>query len=359
MRVFVIGGITLSRKHPKYRGRLSMTSKLMEEIGRRLVLHRHELLVCSPHVGSADRDAVRGAAPLLKKVKEARIEFHTPLLEETQKELQLLIRFLPPKKIKTFHYPVSADEHGTPNFTYTWLLSQLSAMARSQVVLTCGGRLDGAASLLLPIAESQRKNILPLTFLGGAAAQSFERQRNELTARLGNDVSALQNKALLDKAVALIDTLPGTQITGTQRTVPIRVFLSYPTTRKNDADNVESLLRSRGCEVYRDKLDFEAGRSIQGEIREYIHRASIFVAIWCQDYACSPWCFDEIDLALVRHKDGRMTPWILCFDDTPIIPPLARGLPYYQVPGRRELETTLLKLLRQAKDKIEDSKGKH
>jgi len=61
-------------------------------------------------------------------------------------------------------------------------------------------------------------------------------------------------------------------------------------------------------------------------------------------------CFDtatvaEIEMALARHKDGHMTLWILCFDSTPMIPPAARPLAYYQISGRRDLERTIRDLI--------------
>jgi hypothetical protein len=349
MKVLVVGGTVLKREDSRYESHLSLVRKVGKVLGQAVVSRRHDLLICSPHKGSVDREAALGAAAILSGSRKALIEFHTPELEETQQELKRLTHSLPSHKFKVFRYPISADEGGCPNQTYTWLLSQFNAMSRAQVVLSFGGRVDGAASLLLPIAESQRKSVLPLTFLGGAAAQSFERQRNELTVRLGDDISLLQDKRYLKQAVSLIDSLPNRYLPGAERSEPIRVFVSYPTHRKIDADAVELLLTQYGCEVYRDRVNFEAGRSIQGEIREYIHRANIFVAIWCQEYACSPWCFDEIEIALIRHKDHRMIPWILCFDKTPIIPRDARDLPFYEITSRIELEETLLKLLKQAR----------
>jgi hypothetical protein len=103
--------------------------------------------------------------------------------------------------------------------------------------------------------------------------------------------------------------------------------------------------------VYRDERDFGAGRSLPGEITESIHRANVFVAIWCREYACSPWCFDELELAIKRGK----TLWLLCVDETRIAPPAARNLISYPARNREELERHILTLLEQirlpAKDK--------
>jgi hypothetical protein len=340
MKVFVIGGAVTRPNDPKYKAHTVVLRKSMQEVGRTLIRRGHDLLICSPHRGSADIEAFRGAANAFTPAKRSCVEFHSPDLEDTQRELNLLIRSLPQDRIKRFIHPVSADDRGRPNLMYSWLLSQMSALARCQVILALGGRTDGSASLLLPIAEAQQKQILPLTFLGGAASQSFERQRNLLASRLADKIIFLHDKNRVAEAVKLLNALPQ-QTAAIDRRSPVRVFLSYPNTRKNDADTVESLLLTFGCEVFRDKQTFGAGRSIVGEISEYVHAANVFVAIWCQEYACSPWCFDEIEMALARHKDGHMTLWILCFDSTPMIPPAARPLAYYQISGRRELERTI------------------
>jgi hypothetical protein len=344
MKVFVIGGAVSRPNDANYKAQAAILRKSMQEVGRTLIRRGHDVLICSPHRGSADIEAFHGAAKAFAAVRRSSLEFHAPDLEDTQRELNLLIRSLPQHRVKRFIHPVSADDRGRPNLMYSWLLSQMSALARCQIVLALGGRTDGSASLLLPIAEAQQKHILPLTFLGGAATQSFERQRNELASRLGDKIVLLHDKNLVPEAVKLIDTLPQ-RASSTDRQAPVRAFLSYPNTRKNDADTVESLLLTYGCDVFRDKQTFGAGRSIVGEIREYIHAASIFVAIWCQEYACSPWCFDEMEMALARHRDGRMTLWILCFDGTPMMPPAARPLAYYQISGRRELEHTIRGLI--------------
>jgi TIR domain len=98
--------------------------------------------------------------------------------------------------------------------------------------------------------------------------------------------------------------------------------------------------------VYRDEEAFGAGESTTAEIRDHLHRATVFVAVWCKEYACSPWCFDEIELAISRHKEGKLELWILCVDETRIVPPAARELTAFHTRTRTELESVILKLLR-------------
>jgi hypothetical protein len=107
------------------------------------------------------------------------------------------------------------------------------------------------------------------------------------------------------------------------------------------------LLLRKGCEVFRDEESFGAGQSIPGEIKEHIHRANVFIGIWCKEYACSPWCFDELELAIARNKANGLALWILRVDDTRILPPAARDLTSYHAHNREALERILLKLLAQ------------
>jgi hypothetical protein len=345
MKVFVIGGSCVPNGHQDFTAQLATLEDSMLRIGRSLIRAGHDLLVCSPFPGAADVDAVRGAAEVFAERDGPVVEFHTPNLPAAKEKLTEFTRLLPVDRVRPFFHPVSADEHGEPQLTYTWLLSQMSALDRCQVVLAVGGKLNGSSSLLLPVAENQRKLVLPLTFLGGAAAQSFERRRYELMDHLGDGIVSLQDPRRVDEAVALIETLPQIQISRTERPGPLRVFLSYPNSRPIEADIVEMMLRRKGCEVYRDEENFGAGRSIPGEIREHIHAANVFVAIWCKEYACSPWCFDELELAIKRSGANGLTLWILCVDDTRIVPPAARDLTSYHAQTRDAIERTLLKLL--------------
>ena len=54
-----------------------------------------------------------------------------------------------------------------------------------------------------------------------------------------------------------------------------------------------------------------------------------------------------MELALNRHAEGRLMIWMLCSDETRIVPPKARPLIRYAAHTRQELEGMLLKLLDQ------------
>jgi len=343
MKVFVIGGTTVPRDSDKYPQELKVLEKTMSRLGKRLIGVGHELLVCSPYSGSADLEVVRGAAQSTRVGKGAKVEFHHPHTESITEEVLRLKKKLSIGKAKSFFHLPPAD-NSPDALRYAWLLAQISAMDRSHAIMAVGGKLTGAASLLLALAEEKRKHILPLTFLGGAAEQSFFRQQFALKDRLRNRVAILSEFERVERAVSLLGDLARPQDTSEKREVR-RFFISYPRSRPQEADFVEMILRRRNQIVFRDDQDFRAGQPVPTEIDQHLYQADVFVAIWCKEYACSPWCFDELDLALKRHKEGRLTLWLLCVDDTRVVPPAARELLNYPISSRRDLEGTVLNLL--------------
>ncbi len=126
---------------------------------------------------------------------------------------------------------------------------------------------------------------------------------------------------------------------------PPNFFISYPRARPGEADHIEALLRCRNLEVFRDESNFGAGHAIPKQIEEAIYAANVFIAVWCAEYACSPWCFDEFELALNRLDSGKIKLWIICTDGTRIVPTRARNLHYYTVSSRQEIEGRILNLL--------------
>lgn len=77
-----------------------------------------------------------------------------------------------------------------------------------------------------------------------------------------------------------------------------KIFISYARRRPCEADYIETLLRRRGVSVFRDESEFGAGKEIPVQIEENIYKSNTFIAVYCAEYACSPWCYDELELAL-------------------------------------------------------------
>lgn len=349
MKCFILGGVTEN----------DLTSDVINDhlkdactrIGKVLSDSGHSLVICSPFQDSADYWALSGFTQNMSNSNSNNsTEIHYVDTESIRNEICTLESAYNTHKIIKIPYPAPNIEN-KDSISLAWLLCQLNALESCHVVIAIGGKTDGVANMLLLLAEAKRKPIIPLSFLGGAAGQAFHRRRYELEDRLGADYLLLQDQNSIDKVIENLDIIHKIQNDGTSKSSNPKFFISYPRSRPSEADYIETLLRRRNLQVYRDESDFGAGSEIPTEITEAIHAADIFVAIWCVDYACSPWCFDEFELALDRHNSSKLKLWILCVDETRIIPKRARDLNYFNVCSRDEIEGRILSLLEQYFDK--------
>lgn len=336
MRYLVIGGVTDSSCEAEAEC-LSNSCRTIGETLRRL---GHSIIICSPFKDSADYWVAQGFSKENSN-NSSSIDLHFVDMPIVQAEIRNIENEFESVKFVKIPHP-SPRNDDKEAVRYAWLLCQLQALESSQAVIAIGGKIDGAANMLLLLAEAKRKPILPFSFMGGAASQSFHRNRYQIEDRLGNEFVVLQNEHSIQNALDLCSRkIDNSNIP----TNPPRFFISYPRARPSEADYVEALLRRRNLQVYRDESDFGAGHAIPNEIEEAIYAANIFIAIWCTEYACSPWCFDELELALNRRDSGKMELWILRVDDTRIVPKRARDLVNYHCRTREELEGSILNLL--------------
>ncbi len=350
MRIFVIGGTTVNPTDPMFQKHKADLERACNQLGRSLCTAGHSAIICSPFENSADLEVMRGFAET--PPRRPAIEIHYPDSPAVQTRLDEVLRQLALSTVSRHpHPPPQADTQEA--WRYAWLLCQLNAIERSHVTIAIGGQPDGSANMLLLLAEGRQKPLLPIPFFGGAASQSFYRRRYELTDRLGEGIDALQDSARIDEIIHLAECLVDGRsalATKTQGHRP-QFFISYPRARPAEADYVETILSRRNMLVFRDETDFGAGHEIPRKIQEAICSADVFVVLWCREYACSPWCFDELELALERRAEGRSELWILCVDETRIVPRRARDLVYYQIRSRDELEGRIVALL----DRLEDT----
>jgi hypothetical protein len=164
-------------------------------------------------------------------------------------------------------------------------------------------------------------------------------------------IGSLYQSECASAAVSLIEELAANKTAAPRQGNPPRFFISYPRTRPAEADHIEMILRRRRLDVYRDERDFGAGRNLPHEIVAYIERSNVFIVVWCQEYACSPWCYDQLDLALKRCQDGNAQLWIMCVDETRIVHPGARSLLNFPSSTREQIERHLLTLLEKWEDR--------
>lgn len=313
----------------------------MRELGKFLASRGHDLVLCSPYERSMDLEILRGVADAEHR---PRIEMHFP---ETPENLAAVRKVLLDLNLPVQEFGHAADPTATEQgMRYAWLLSQLSALDSAHVVIAAGGNPFGSANMLLHLAEARRCPILPFGHLGGAAARCLERQRYTLDDKLGPLRSWLLSPSPIEEVAEALERLCAPARADSQLPVqPSRFFISYARARVAEADLVETLLRRRDHAVFRDDQAFDPSAELSQEIDRAVRSSHVFVALWSSEYACSPWCHDEMMLALELRAAGKLALWLLQLDDTRVVPPGARKLISHPCRNRTEISSTVLKLL--------------
>lgn len=331
MKIMIIGGKTEQNES---------WEKIKEaciEIGKILRQKNHTLELCSPFEDSADYWVLKGYCS--DSCSRTTVNYHYVKLDSVDRKLQLLEnKYL---KINKVPIIVSKSEEKS-DMQYAWLFCQLEAMECCQCVLAIGGKNTGSANMLLRFAEGKRKLVIPFTIGDGAAMRAYERREFQLKDKLGNEVYYLNSIAHFG---CIIDKIDESDMKKSNDIGERKIFISYARRRPCEADYIETLLRRRGVSVFRDESEFGAGKEIPVQIEENIYKSNTFIAVYCAEYACSPWCYDELELALDLREKGQIEIWILCIDDTRIVSKRARNMVFYQVKSREEIEGKIVSLL--------------
>lgn len=345
--VFVIGGVTDETKHPAHE--LPRLQIACLELGRSLATAGVKMIVCSPFPDSADYYSVSAYA---HSGAGGVIEFHSPRhsdVDEKHKELLDILGDSAPKIVR-FGHPgpeLGPDiEENREAWRQAWLLSQLEAVERAEMVVAIGGRASRAANTLLHLAERQHIPILPFTFLSGAAQRAFARQDwttihpaidPKVLAREDGvkEVIALANQLLTD--VTLLDNRPVQHLQ--------TLFVSRAHQDSSLSDLLCNYLQTAGFEVLTG--DGAAGPSqlVPTSIEQAILKAGIFIVLWSARYALSPWCYDELMFALALKKKGHVAIWLFDLDGSAIVPTEARKLKKLRVRTPSELVAATKELL--------------
>lgn len=317
MKCFIIGSCVDSKQ----------TKEFKEEcikIGEFLYNNGHSLILCSPFNDSADYWVLKGYSLKKKFDNKQTIEMHFIENSNVLYEIDKIESGFVQKKIIRIPHP-GANEKNKSELSYSWLLCQLEALETCDFIITIGGKIDGAAF------------------------DCFNRNKYNLADKLGDDYLLLNAGTNILDSNIFNDFLEGSCVKrnneGRTTIESAKFFISYPRARPEEADYIETLLRRRKIDVFRDESAFGAGSSIPQNIIEAIYSSNIFIAVWCAEYACSPWCFDEFELALDRKEKGLMDLWIICLDGIRIVPKRARNLIHYDVTSRDDIEGRILKLL--------------
>lgn len=336
MKYLIIGG------YQQYNNK-KIFQKACQNIGKSISKSGDDLLICSPFTDSADYWVLKGFVNDKNNSNKGTVEIHFIDKKEIQNKINNLQSVYQSLKIRKIPHP---NPNNDKSLKYAWLFCQLEALESCQQIIAIGGKVDGSANMLLLFAETRRKPIIPLLCMNGAAYASFCRIRYEIQDKFGHEyIELLKNTENINKILSMAKTTYSYKLNYNLNDSFKKFFISYPRDRNMEADYVETLLRRRNVQVFRDESEFGAGSNIPTEIREAIYKSNIFIAVWCKEYACSPWCFDEIELALDRRDQGKLKICILCVDDTRIVPKRARELLNFKIRSREDIESCILKLL--------------
>lgn len=339
MRIFIIGGIEDKDKvNDEFLG-------FCRAIGENLATKNIEILVCSPFPDAADFYIVDG----IKRCPEKKgsLEIYYPASVSIEKKWDETLDGLE-RQIKVSKFRQESPLVNEPDQTkYSWLFCQIKAIITCDFVIVIGGRITGSSNLLVRIAEAQGKEIIPLPGFKGVGEMFFERKRFQLI-----DYWTLEHVEIFEaskepkRIVDIIIDQPKDRRAEKikEKKQSFTFFISYSQERPSEADFVEMILRRRNHNVLRDDNNFSASEDIPNAIKENIHKSDVFIALWCKEYACSPWCYDELELALDTYVKGKAL-WIFRTDKTRIVHPRARNIVYYDTSTRAEIEAKILSLI--------------
>src|SRR5207247_5133427 len=173
-------------------------------------------------------------------------------------------------KFLDYFYPGPEDPQDKEQVSQAWLLCQLQALERADVVIAIGGRLSKTANTLLHIAEAKRIPVVPFAFFGGAAERSFKRRDWE---RLypGLDYTVLLQKQAINQAMEIADRLLAERIRGVRLGgQPTTFFISRAQTESAVGDQLAAYLRSRGLSPLLGEAEVQDQRMVQPSIEDAI-----------------------------------------------------------------------------------------
>ena len=321
--VYVIGGVTGETDYNRHE-RLELQD-LCLQLGRVICEGGAELIVCSPFEDSADAAAVLGYV----RAGGSRVTFHLPTHDSVEQAFGELQNLLGEHRtsIAKWKWPGPDDE--ASGWGPAWALCQIQALDYADVVVAVGGRVDKTASMLLHLAEARRLPVLPLPHMGGAAGRSYERHDWGLLYPW-LDPSVLTDRKRLGEVMTAARGLVAARVASLGRDAVgfTRFFVSRASKDATEfsAALVEAIKADGLVPVLGDDT-VTGNRMPQASIDDAIVTADVVIVLWSRGYALSPWCNDELELALSRLEAGQSRVWIFRLDDCEVVPRRARSLP--------------------------------
>ncbi len=310
------------------------------EIGKAIAYCNHDLIVCSPYEDSADYWVMKTYFDTYNNHKERQCFLHYP------KNNDVILKIADIKN--KFSNNINLVEHKSlDNIIFAWLFCQISALEMADYVIAIGGKNDGSAKLLLSLAKAKNKLVIPFSKFDGAAKDFYHETEYLLINLIRCEFLFKKDIVCTEKdVVQIIYQLLNEKKQNIDRGHSLKkVFISYPREKNAEADYLEMILRRKNVLVFRDESDFIPGATIHDEIIQKLNDSNLFISLWCKENACSPWCFDEFDIALNKKERDEMCIIILKLDDTRMIHPRARKLIYYDVKTREDIQNIVNRII--------------
>ncbi|ELW7389311.1 TIR domain-containing protein [Yersinia enterocolitica] len=325
--VFVIGGHTGETADAD--AELPRLHKVSLTLGHVLAKAGVQLLICSPFPDSVDYYAAMGYA-------DAKcggvIQFHSPTHSTVEEKRCLLRKTLgrPGLVIQDWNYP-GPEGNEEDVWFQSWFLAQIQALEKADVVVALGGKVSQTASTLLHLAEAKGLPIIPFAFLGGVAQRSYER-RDWSRLNPGFDSSILCDIDGVEHTIEIANRLMLDRMQSSpcpER--PKVVFVSFAHQDSAMANALRAALLKEGIEVLVGDEEIRPDQMITATIEQAVLRSDVCAILWSRQYAQSPWCYDEMSLAINQQEYGKIKVWLFNLDDSPIVPAQARKLPAISV----------------------------
>ena len=287
-----------------------------------------DLIICSPFPDSADFFTIKGYS---KSVTTGKVFFHSPKHEKVQKKRNDLIKVLGDQcpEIHCFEHP------GPPNDTawsQAWLLSQLQALEYADAIVAIGGKVSKTANTLLHLAEGKGIAIIPFTFLGGAAELFFKRHKWDSLHPTLNTNYLKEEKGIIE-VIQLINQIKIDRISKINQNLakPNSFFISRSNFDSYFGDKLKLFLERRGYNVFLGDEVVNSSQMALITIESTIISCDVCIILWSKNFALSPWCYDELKLAINLQNSGELRIWFFNIDNSLVVPSRARELDIYTI----------------------------
>lgn len=341
--VFVIGGET--GETADVDAELPRLHRASMKLGTAFAQAGAQLVVCSPFPDSADYYAAMGYADAKSG---GVIHFHSPTHSTVEDKRRRFRQTFgqPNLTIQDWNYPApETEEQGS--WSQAWLLAQIQALDKADIVVALGGKVSKTASTLLHLAEAKGLPIIPFAFLAGAAGRTYQR-RNWTRLNPGFEASILKDESSVEQAVRIANRLILDRVkrskVGDSR--PKTVFISVASQDVAMGNALEGVLKSRGIDAVFGEREIVPDQLVSATIEHALRGSDIVAVLWSRSYAQSPWCYDELALALNLEALGGIKVWLFNLDDSSIVPTQARKLPAVSVRSEEGLRSAIDDLLR-------------